>query len=112
MFGKSKKEENRFIIAIKNYTDTLKSMKDGSLYLPYNKEIYFNLIESQGSKVDNLKELGKFIKKSNLQKNEVKHFWECLISQGYTLISVKYAEKTPPLESLCDNSSFKYVCKL
>lgn len=110
MFWGAKKEENRHIIAIKDYTSSLKAIKEGSFYLPFDKEIYFKLLENHSTKVDNLKELGKFIKASNKVKSDVAHFWEGLIVQGYTLINVKYAEKVPSIEKLCNNDSIKYVC--
>ena len=108
MFWGTKKEETRHIIAIKDYTSSLKSMKEGSFRLPFDKEIYFKLLEN-ATKVDTLKELGKFIKASNKKKGDVFHFWEGLIAQGYTLINVIYAEKVPSIEKLCNNDSIKYV---
>lgn len=109
MFWGAKKEENRHIIAIKDYTSSLKSMKEGSFYLPFDKEIYFKLLENHAIKVDTLKELGKFIRASKKKKGDVFHFWEGLIAQGYTLINVIYAEKVPSIEKLCNNNSIKYI---
>jgi len=109
MFWGTKKEGNRHIIAIKDYTSSLKSMKEGSFYLPFDKEIYFKLLENNATKVDTLKELGKFIKASNKKKSDVLHFWEGLIAQGYTLINVEYAEEVPSIEKLCNNNTIKYV---
>lgn len=109
MFCGTKKEENRHIIAVKDYESTLKSIKEGSFYLPFDKEIYLKLLENPANKIDSLKELGKFIKASNKKKGDVLHFWEGLIHQGYTLINIKYAEKVPSIEKLCCNNSIKYV---
>lgn len=110
MFGKKKMEQNRFIIAVKDYTNTVKSLKEGTMSLPYNSAIYIKLLEEQGSKVDNMKELKKFIRANQKEEKEVKHFWEGLIVRGYTLINVKYLEKTPSLEQICSKEVIKYVC--
>ena len=109
MFWGKKKEENRHIIAIKDYTSFIKTTKEGSLYLPFDKDIYLKLLENNATKVDSLKELGKFIKESNKQKVDVIRFWEGLISNGYTLVNVKYDDKAPTIDALCNNNSIKYV---
>ena len=111
-WNKKVDRSNRFIIAIKDYSNTIKNLKEGTISLPFNKDIYLKLIESQGVKVDNHKELGKFIKLNKKIKNEVYHFWEALISEGYTLINVKYTEKVPSLEQLCSKDAIKFVCEV
>lgn len=110
MFGKNKKEENRFIIAVKDYNNTIKLINEGIISLPYNNAIYVKLLEDQASKVDSLKELKKFIRMNHKIEKEVLHFWEGLIVQGYTLINVQYPDKTPRLEQLCNRDAIKYVC--
>lgn len=112
MFGKKKIEDDRFIIALKDYSNTTKSIKEGTISLPFNINIYQKLLEDQESTVDNLKELKKFIKLNQKIEKEVKHFWEGLIVQGYTLVNVKYAEKTPSIQQLCSKDVIKYVCKV
>jgi hypothetical protein len=84
MFGKNKPIENRYVIAIKNYIDTVKSIKDGSMPLPYNRDIYIKLIDGGGNRATIIKELSRFIKINGKIKKEVYHFWESLIMQGYT----------------------------
>jgi tRNA A37 threonylcarbamoyladenosine synthetase subunit TsaC/SUA5/YrdC len=110
MFGKKKAEENRFIIAVKDYSNTAKALKDGTISLPYDAAIYQKMLDEQTSKVDNLKDLKKFIKLNNKAEKEVKHFWEGLIVEGYTLVNVKYAEKLPTMQQLCSKELFKFVC--
>ena len=109
MFGKSKTAFNH-VVAIKDYSKTIEAIKDGSLYVPFNKEIYNKLFANQAGKVDSIKELGSFIKTSKKDKKEVLHFWEGLIVGGYTLLGVQYDEKTPSFEKLCNNDSIKFVC--
>lgn len=110
MFGKAKQDGSRFIIAVKNYSETLKSLKEGNISLPYSKDIYIKLLETQTMKVDNLKELKKFIKANKKVVKEVSHYWEGLINDGYTLVNVEYNEKTPAMDHLCRNVTFKFIC--
>lgn len=110
MFGKSKAASFNYIMAIKDYTKTIEAIDDGSLYVNFNKEIYYKLFQNQVAKVDNNKELGKFIKISKKDKSEVAHFWEGLIASGYTLIAVQYDEKNPSFERLCNGNTIKFVC--
>ena len=109
MFGRKKRTENRHIIAIKDYTNFVKSIKDGSIYLPYEKELYIDLLKDDPIKLDNTKGLRKFAKASNKKKADVQHYWHSLINQGYTLLNVKYDKKYPTLPKLCNNDTIKYI---
>lgn len=110
MFWKKKTAPNRYIVAVKNYNETVGKIKDGTLSLPYEREIYLALLESQSSKADNLKEVRKFARINGKSYKEVSHYWEGLIVDGYTLINVEYAEKIPALDHVCRNEYFKFVC--
>lgn len=110
-FGKAKKQENQFIIAVKDLAETQKSLEAGTLSVPFEKSLYRDMITTSVNKVDNLKGLGKFIKSQNKNKGEVKHYWEGLIVQGYTLLNVHYDKKAPAIERLCDANRFKFVCR-
>ena len=110
MFGKEKIASFNYIIAIKDYAKTLEAIEKGSLYVPFDKEIYAKLFNNQAAKADKLKELHKFIKISKKDKKDVEHFWEGLIFAGYTLVGVQYDEKTPSFERLCNNDTIKFVC--
>lgn len=112
MFGKKVEQLNRYIIAVKNYDETVKLLKEGKLSLQYDKSIYIKMIDSQTSKVDNLKELKKFMKVNGKIAKDVGHFWEGLIVDGYTLINVEYLERIPAIDHICNNTSIKYVCKV
>lgn len=112
MFWKKKMEENRFIIAVKDYNNTVKSIKEATISLPFNTDIYQKLLENHGSKVDNLKELKKFIRANQKIEKEVMHFWEGLIVQGYTLVNVEYIGRTPSIAQLCSKDAIKYVCSV
>lgn len=109
MFGKKKAEENKYIIAVKDYGNTVKAVKEGSLLLPYGSEVYLKLFETADNKADNLKDIKKFIKAANKIENDVRHFWEGLIEQGFTLLSVHYEQKSPTMEQLCSKDILRYV---
>lgn len=110
MFGKKKVLDNRYIIAVKNYSDTVARLKDGAISLPYDKGIYQKMVSSQSSKVDNLKDIRKFAKENGKRMNEVKHYWEGLVAEGYTLVNVEYVDKIPAIDHVCNNDYFKFVC--
>jgi hypothetical protein len=110
MFGKKKSEGKRFIVAVKNYNETMKLLKEGAISFPYDRAIYLKLLESQSIKTDNLKELGRFIKENNKAKKDVGHYWEGLIVDGYTLVNVEYLDKIPAIDHICGNETIKFVC--
>jgi len=110
MFGMKKSAGYNFIMAVKDYTKTLEAIETGTFYVPFNKEIYSKLFKGQLARVDNIKELGKFIRTTKKDKSEVMHFWEGLIVSGYTLVAVQYDEKSPSFEKLCNNNTLKFVC--
>lgn len=112
MLGKKRTEENRNIIAVKNYSETVRKLKEEAISFSFGREVYVKLLESQSSKLDNLGELKKFIKANKKDRKEVGHYWESLIMDGYTLINVEYPEKRPSIEQLCNNEIVKFVCKL
>jgi hypothetical protein len=110
MFGKKKIQKDRYIIAVKDYEATLKSMKEDKIKLPFDNAIYLKLLGGLDSKVDNLDDLKKFIKANNKEVKEYLHSWEGLISGGYTIMNVEYLEKVPSLDKLCSRDTVKFVC--
>lgn len=112
MFGKMKIQENQFIIAVKDLAATQKALEAETIRLPFEKSLYRDLLATSRKKVDNQKDLNSFIKAENKNKDEVRHYWEGLISEGYTLIDVHYDKKNPAIERLCDTGSFKLVCRV
>ncbi len=112
MFGKKSAQQNRYIIAVKNYDETVKLLKEGKLSLQYDKSVYIKMIDSQASRVDNLNEFKNFAKANGKSAKEVKHYWEGLIVDGYTLVNVEYLEKIPAIDHVCGNNLIKYVCKV
>lgn len=112
MFGKVKKQENQYVIAVKDLADTQKALGAETISLPFEKSLYRDLIATSINKVDNQKELNRFIKSENKNKGEVAHYWEGLISEGYTLMEVHYDKKNPSIERLCDTGKFKLICRV
>jgi hypothetical protein len=110
MFGKKKVSTNRYIIAVKNYNETLENLKNGKLSMPYDREIYLKMLDTQTSKVDSLKEIKKFARANGKKMAEVGHYWEGLITEGYTLVNIEYLEKIPALDHVCGNETIKFVC--
>jgi hypothetical protein len=110
MFGKKKATANRYIIAVKNYNETVEKLKKGMISMPYEREIYLTMLETQSSKVDSLKEVRKFARINGKSMKEVGHYWEGLIVDGYTLVNVEYVEKIPSLDHVCNNETMKFVC--
>ncbi len=110
MFWKKKAAVNRYIIAVKNYNETVENLKKGTLTLPYEREIYLKMLDTQSSRVDNLKEIRKFASANGKSLKEVGHYWEGLIVAGYTLVNVEYVEKIPALDHVCNNETIKFVC--
>jgi len=108
-----KKIENQYVIAIKDFTDIEKALTaDTTISLPFEKSIYRDLFASSIKKADNMKDLKKFIKVQNKAKGEVKHYWEGLIMEGYTLMDVIYDKKNPSMERLCSTEKIKLICKV
>lgn len=112
MFGKPKKLENQYVIAVKEYEETKKAIDAETLSVPFEKSLYREMIATASNEVNNVKGLGKFIKLQNKSKGDVRHYWEGLITQGYTLMNVIYEKKAPSIERICDTSKFKLVCKV
>lgn len=112
MFGKAKKQENQYIIAVQDFAGIQKGLEAGTISLPFEKSIYSDMLATVCGKVDNIKGLNKFVKLQKKNKGEVKYYWEGLITQGYTLMDVIYDKKNPSIERLCDNGKFKLICKV
>jgi hypothetical protein len=112
VFGKAKRQENQYVIAVKEFADTKKALDAETISLPFEKALYRDMIATSNKRVDDLKGLNKFIKSQNKNKGDVRHYWEGLISEGYTLLEVIYEKKAPSIERLCDTSKFKLLCRI
>jgi len=105
----ARKDKKHHVVAIKNYTNTIIAIKDDSMYLPFEKEVYIDMIENDSFKIDSTKDLKKFINASKVKKADVLHSWESFLVQGYTLVNINYSPESPSLERICFNDTIKYV---
>lgn len=104
------KNEERHILAVKDYESLLKDIDEGSVYLPgEDMEEYKGLLKDPLFIAEELKELKKFIRKTKAAKKEVIHHWEGLMLDGYTLLCVEYTRGDKVLRSLCDGEKIKLV---
>jgi hypothetical protein len=110
MFGGKKAFGSRYIIAVKDYEATVEKLRNGSITLPYPRETYLKMIDSQTSRTDSLKQIRKFAKQNGKRMNEVSHYWEGLVADGYTLVNVEYTEDIPAVDHVCNNPTVKLVC--
>ena len=60
-------------------------------------------------RLDNLKDLGKFIKKVGLIRNECSLYWETLLLDGFTLFAVESANRELQVTNLCDGKNIKFL---
>lgn len=105
----AKKNENQHVLAVKDYQELMKELKEGETRLPgNNKELFKQLLSSPVAMVSELKGLRKFIKKVKASKKDVGHYWEGLLVDGYTLISVEH-ENDRELRLMCDGGKIKFV---
>ena len=112
VFGKGRIQENQFIIAVKDLEATEKALQTEKISLPFEKSLYRDLLATSKNKADKMKDLSKFIKSQKKSKGEVKHYWENLITEGYTLMSVIYDKKAPSIEKICSTDKFILVCRV
>lgn len=109
MPGKGKSGGDRFIVAVKNYDETVQKLKEGAISLSADKSVYLKLLESQSVKAADLKDLKKFIRANKKTPKDVSHYWESLILDGYTLVNVEYSEQRPSIDHLCRNEIIKFI---
>jgi uncharacterized protein (UPF0335 family) len=112
MARKSKKEEKSYIVAVKDYEKTMEDISSGKLYVSSYKDEYPEVLDKAKAKVSDMKDVKKLIKMSKQNKKEVRHYWESLISNGYTLFMVTQEKEEPTIEALFNNNTLKFVCKL
>ncbi len=111
MASKKKKITNNYVVAVVDYEKTMESISNGSMYIPHPVTAYTDILNGFMSKTTEHKDIRKFIKLTKMNRKEVRHYWESLISNGYTLFFVKYEKEAPTIESLFNNNFLKFVAK-
>jgi len=104
------KKINKYIMAVKDYEETVKLLTEGGKVMPREASVYSDLFSNVVIKCSNFDELKKFIKVSKYSKKDCMHYWEGLLTLGYTLVIVDYeAEDENFVENTCDNEILKYI---
>lgn len=105
----AKKNINAHVLAVLDYDVLMKEIKEGTAKFPgRDAEAIIQVLTEPLSVVKELKNLGKFVRKVKAVKKEVAHYWEGLILDGYTLLSVEHEDERV-LRLLCDGEKIKLV---
>ena len=111
MASKKKKIEMHYVVAVVDYEKTMESISDGTIYVPQPVSVYTDILASSMSTISEHKDIRKFIKLTKMNKKEVRHYWESLVSNGYTLFFIRYEKEDPTIESLFNTNVLKFVTK-
>ncbi len=104
------KKINKYILAVKDYDKTISAIISGKMIMPVGTSEYKTLFSEVTNKCDDYVDLKKFIKVSKFAKKDCMHYWEGLLSLGYTLVIVEYdANNENEVEVMCDNEAIKYI---
>lgn len=104
------KKNSKYIMAVKDYENTVKMLIEGKKVMPREASVYEELFDNVIAKCSTFDELKKFIKASKYSKKDCMHYWEGLLTLGYTLIIVDYkAGDENFVENTCDNELIKYI---
>lgn len=104
-----KEPTNKYVIAVGNMETFLNDLESGNIRMPGKADTYKEIFASAYMKLNNLKELGKFIRKIGLSKKECKLYWESLVEDKYTLMAVEYNKGDISL--LCDGKNVKFLAE-
>jgi hypothetical protein len=112
MAKEAKKTERTYIVAVKDYEKTMEAIANGTMYVSQYKDYYPEFFANSKAKAETIKDVRKFIRDTKQNKKDVKHYWESLTSNGYTLFQITYEKETPPIEILFSNNVLKFVSKI
>jgi hypothetical protein len=106
----AKKVSKKYVLAVKDYENTMKAVTGGQKVMPKEAEIYKDIFSNVVMTCAEFSCLKKFIKKTKLPKKECMHYWEGLLTLDYTLVLIQYdTEDDNFIETACDNELIKYV---
>ena len=104
------KLESKYIMAVKDYENTLKMVTEGNKVMPREASVYSDLFSNVITSCSTIEGLKKFIKKSKFAKKDCAHYWEGLMTLEYTLVIVDYkSEDENFVENSCDNELIKFI---
>lgn len=100
---------NKFVLAARNLNGILSELEKGLLHMPGKAEDYKALFNSANLNLNNIKGLGRFIKKVGLDKNECGMYWEALVMDGFTLYVIESDMRDTQVIELCDGKNIKFL---
>lgn len=104
------KKINKYILAVKDYEETVKMLTEGKKVMPREADVYSDFFNNVVIKCSKFEELNKFIKASKFSKKDCMHYWEGLLTLDYTLIIVLYEDGDENfVEGSCDNELLKFI---
>ena len=101
--------ETKFVLAARDMNGFLSDLEKGLFHMPGKVEDYKALFDSVYLRLDNIKDLGKFIKKVGLNRKECGLYWETLLLDGFTLFAVESVGGEAQVNELCDNKNIRLL---
>lgn len=107
------KKKNRYVVAVKDYDNTVKVITEGKKLMPKEASAYKDFFDGVIASCADLNGLAKFIKKTKFSKKDCMHYWEGLITLGYTIVLFAYdTDDENFVENACDNELIKFISRI
>ena len=107
------KKKNRYVVAIKDFEDSAKVITEGRKLMPKEPSVYKDIFDGVITSCSELDGLAKFIKKTKFAKKDCMHYWEGLITLGFTLLLFQYdTDDENFIENACDNEIVKFISRI
>lgn len=104
---------NNYIMAVKDYDNTVKMITTGGKVMPREGSVYSDFFNNVVTSCSTFEGLKKFIKASKFSKKDCAHYWEGLITLNYTLVIINYVtEDVNFVENSCDNELIKFISRI
>ncbi|MDX1357573.1 MAG: hypothetical protein R3232_01955 [Clostridia bacterium] len=104
------KKNDKYIIAVKDYENTVKALSKDDKSMPRDASVYIDLFNNVVKSCSDMAGLKKFIKASKFAKKDCIHYWEGLMTLGYTLIITEYeSDDENFVENSCENDRLKFI---
>lgn len=101
--------DKKFVLAARDMNGFLSDLEKGLFHMPGKVEDYKVLFDSIYLRLDNMKDLGKFIKKVGLNRKECGLYWETLLLDKFTLFAVESVRGESQVIELCDGKNIKFL---
>lgn len=104
------KKITKYIIAVKDYDNTVKKLVAGKLNMERDAKVYKDIFDGVIFTCNSYEGLKKFIKQNKYNKKDCMHYWEGLVTADSTLVTFEYdAEDENFIENSCDNDNIVYI---